>query len=215
MAISINTFMKLNELFNTRLTFVTESAIVQYRNYYNKRDIDSMRLFEKKPRIVYSPVEERPSGMPRQKYERLMKTPWIIEIPTSKNMYKIYYRTSTEDDAIERVNYIMPDKNEMVGYEATKNGDWVGTIERELIERGYEVLRNDSKSTDSKYLSIKLPKGMLKIRFSNHSKGIVVGSYNRTHYGDSLDFSTGISRPEMIAKTASLLKTLDIARTIT
>ena len=192
-----------------------EIAVVQYRNHYTKRGTDEMRMFEREPRIVHSPFAgERPSGMPRSTYDRMTRTPWIIEIPTARNQWRTSesYRYPTEEEAVRAFNRMMPDENEKIGYEATKSGDWVGTVEAELKHRGYEVSRSDAASTNSKYLTVTLPRGAVKIRFSDHSKGLPWGSHDRTHYGDSLDFATGVSRPQMIAKTASLLKSLDIAR---
>jgi len=172
-------------------------------------------MFEREPRIVHSPfVGERPSGMSRSTYDRLTKTPWLIEMPTARNQWLAseIYRYPTKEEAITSLYRMMPDENEKVGYDATKSGDWVGTLEAELKHRGYQVSRSDAQSTNSKYLYVTLPRGIVKIRFSDHAKGLPWGSHDRTHYGDSLDFTTGVSRPQMIAKTASLLKSLDIAR---
>lgn len=172
-------------------------------------------MFERAPKIVHSPfVAECPPGMSRSTYDRLTKMPWIIEIPTARNQWitSETYRYPTEDDAVRALDRMMPDENEKIGYEATKTGDWVGTIETELKRRGFDVSRSDATSTNSKYLTVKLPRGSVKIRFSDHAKGLPWGSHNRTHHGDALDFATGVSRPQMIAKTASLLKTLELAR---
>ncbi len=191
-----------------------ELAAIKYRNHYANRRIDDMRMFERPPRIVYSPLVERPSGMAQSTFEHLTKKPWIIEIPTAKDQWRTsdLYRYKTEEQAIRAYNRMMPDENEKVGYEATKNGDWVGTIEAELKRRRYRLYRSDAETTNSKYLTVFLPRGSVKIRFSDHAKGLPWGSHTRTHYGDYLDFATDVSRPKMIAKTASLLKSIDIAR---
>ena len=183
-----------------------EQPAVVYRRAYQSRDTDGMRLFDRDQRVIEAPDDSRRAWRGK---------PWVIETPTKENGYRVadFDHYATREEAEAAAGRREPDANERAAYEATRSPKLVDSIQAELQHRGFDVRRDDASTTNSKYLYVRIAPGhTVKVRFSDHSKTVFLGTKARNHSGDSFDFSTGKSRPDMVATVASLFRTLEDAR---